>query len=63
MQGVFTFIITCQDEKFTASVKYVGAQRFDGSRVDLGGFRAHDTFNSAKEACEKFYRERKSFLT
>lgn len=58
-KGPFTFIISEDEpEGFTASVKVKGATPFDGSRHDLGGYCAHNSLNAAKQACEKFYRER-----
>lgn len=58
-KGAFTFVIT-EDEpgKYTASVKVKGSTPFDGTRHDLGGFCAHQSFVAAQQACEQFYKRR-----
>lgn len=54
-KGAFTFIISEDEDCFTASAKVRGSTQFDGSRHDLG---AHKTFTAATQACEDFYRNR-----
>lgn len=56
--GAFTFIITCDNEGYTASAKLKGALPFDGTRHDLGGYGAHATLAAAEKACRDFYRNR-----
>jgi hypothetical protein len=55
----FTFVITAIGNNrsrplFHASVKKLGAVRFDGTRTDLGHYRR---FNDAAKACEDYYRK------
>jgi hypothetical protein len=58
VRGSFTFIITKDRGKFSASTKVYGSSAFDGSRHDLGGFGAHNSFEEAANACKSFYRNR-----
>jgi hypothetical protein len=55
--GEFSFVITFLTEggdRFHASVKKLGAQKFDGTRIDLGHFKR---FADAAKACEIYLRE------
>lgn len=54
----FTFVISQDEDGFTASVKTLGAVPADGSRHDLGGYCAHKTLDAAKEVCEAFLRKK-----
>ena len=58
VKGAFTFIITFDGEGYTASAKVIGATPFDGTRHDLGGFCAHNSYCAAEKACNDFYRNR-----
>jgi hypothetical protein len=54
IMGEYTFVITLTDNgKFHASVKRLGAKKFDGTRKDLGNFHQ---FNKAAHACETYWR-------
>jgi hypothetical protein len=46
----FTFIITKDGDKYSASAKKGGA----GNRIDLGGFGFHHNLEEAKNACEEY---------
>ncbi len=52
-EGVFTFVISKDEEGFTASVKVLRAQKHD-----LGGYCAHRSLDDAKAACLKFLKEK-----
>lgn len=43
----FTFVISQDEDGFTASAKVQGSPQ----RIDLGGHGAHETFDSAQQAC------------
>lgn len=43
----YTFIITEEDGKFSASAKLGG----QGPTIHLGGFAAHSSWDSAQQAC------------
>lgn len=53
----YTFIITHDDDAFTASAKAVGAKPFDATRHDLG---KHPSFDAAQQACVDFAYRRQS---
>jgi hypothetical protein len=55
----FTFVVSKDEEEreWRASVKAVGAKRFDNTRHDLGEF---DSKEAAEAACETFYAQWKS---
>jgi hypothetical protein len=52
IRGEFTFVITLIEGRFHASVKKLGAAKFDGTRKELG---YHKHFEDAVLACESYY--------
>jgi hypothetical protein len=59
VSGPFTFVISQDEDGFSASVKIIGAIPNDGSRHDLGGgYCAHKNLADAQEACRAFLKNR-----
>jgi hypothetical protein len=54
----FSFVITHNEDGYTASAKLVGTELGGGSRIELGGYCAHATFKAAVDACRRFLKER-----
>lgn len=59
--GRYSFVIS-QDraDGFTASAKEHPSVPFVGKRIDLGGYCGHESFESAKAACEDWLEKNRS---
>jgi hypothetical protein len=55
--GSLTFVISCDKNIWSASVKTEGSRPFDGSRYDLG-YMAYKSRSEAEAACKKFVKEK-----